>query len=233
MATVDLPAGSTTGDVAAEAGIYADQSSPGRTTPFSDFVILALDANALAPAEGGGFAPEDVARFQSLLAETETVAPLVGPFSGRLVEATVGTVPQAPAGVTITDFGTTATFTNPTDTEAGLWDAGFQFRSQGDVNNRVVVDSLGGVYAIVAGAPSQLLGTASTYDASAGGTNTLQLFVEGDRALFGVNGELAAVVELTAEPVAADVLIGAGFFSEDFVVGRVTDYRDFRVWEIT
>jgi hypothetical protein len=39
-------------------------------------------------------------------------------------------------------------------------------------------------------------------------------------------------VDLGATPITGDVSVGAGFFNEDFVVGRVTDYQDFAVWEV-
>ena len=234
-ASFDLPADSTAADVAAGTAFFSDQTEVDRLTPFHDFVVHPLEPGALTAAEttDGGFSAADVDRFASLLTETESVAPLVGPFAGRLVEATLGTVPLAASGVVLTDFGATATFRNPADPTLGPWDAGFQFRVDGAVTNRIIVDSLGSVYTTLADQSAVLVATAGAYDDAAGALNTLQLFVEADRALFGVNGELAAVIELTAAPVASDVLAGSGFFTEDFVVGRVTDYQDFRVWEIT
>jgi hypothetical protein len=139
---------------------------------------------------------------------------------------------MAAAGVSLTDFGAVATFTNPANPTDAVYDAGFQFWVGNGVADRIVVDSLGDVYAAVTGQNAQKIGSASTYDASAGGSNTLALFVEGSRALLGVNGELVAAADLPGTPVASDVQIGSGFFNEDFLVGRVTDYRDFAVWEI-
>ena len=160
------------------------------------------------------------------------MTPSAGPFSGRLVEATVGSVPMAAAGVSLTDFGAVATFTNPANPTDAVYDAGFQFWAGNGVADRIVIDSLGDVYAAVTGQNAQKIGSASTYDSSAGGSNTLALFVEGSHGLLGVNGELVAAVDLPGTPVASDVQIGSGFFNEDFLVGRVTDYRDFAVWEI-
>lgn len=231
----DLPADSTGADVAAGTAFFSDQTEVDRLTPFYGFVVLPLQPGSLGPVieTDGGVSPADVDRFASLLTETGSVAPLVGPFAGRVVESTLGTVPLAASGVVLADFGATATFKNPADPRLGTWDAGFQFRVDGTLTNRVIVDSLGNVYTTLSGQSSALVADAGSYDDAAGALNTLQLFVEADRALFGVNGELAAVIELTAAPVASDVLAGSGFFNEDFVVGRVTDYQDFRVWEIT
>jgi hypothetical protein len=232
-AMVELPADGAAADVALGAGFFNDQSLPLRVTPFRDFVVRPLGQSANAtPVPTGGLAPEDVSRFQSLINESGTVAPSAGPFSGRLVEATVGSVPMAAAGVSLTDFGAVATFTNPANPTDAVYDAGFQFWVGNGVADRIVVDSLGDVYAAVTGQNAQKIGSASTYDASAGGSNTLALFVEGSRALLGVNGELVAAADLPGTPVASDVQIGSGFFNEDFLVGRVTDYRDFAVWEI-
>ena len=49
-----------------------------------------------------------------MIDELDTATPVAGPFSGRLVEATTGVVPVAPAGVAVSDFATSATFVNPT-----------------------------------------------------------------------------------------------------------------------
>jgi hypothetical protein len=76
-----------------------------------------------------------------------------------------------------------------------------------------------------------LLGTAANYDPAPNASNSIQLIVEGDRALVGVNGAFVAAVTLTAPPVTSDVQVASGILPEDFVAGRVTDYQDFRVWE--
>jgi hypothetical protein len=57
--------------------------------------------------------------------------------------------------------------------------------------------------------------------------------VVGNRAYVGVNGELAAAIDLPAKPLTSDVLVGSGFFSEDFSIGRISDYKDFLVWDLT
>jgi hypothetical protein len=234
-ASVQLPADATAADVGIGSAFYSDQIETDRLTAFSGFVVRPLDPAALGGA--GSTVPaeitaEDLAAFPEYLAGFELMTPDAGPFAGRLVEATVGTVPLAPAGVALADFAVAATVENPDGPAGTLWDAGFRFRADATTNNRIVVDSLGDVYALLAGQETRKVATAASYDPTPGGSNTLHLIVEGNQALFGVNGELVAVLDLTAAPVASDIQVGTGFFSEDFSVGRVTDYRDFRVWEL-
>jgi hypothetical protein len=232
-AVANLPADAEAADVGFGSGFYSDQTVADRLLAFREFTVRTVDPAALREtSDGTGPTSEQLAEFAALVSETESIAPLVGPFAGRLVEATAGSVPLAPAGVALADFGATATFVNPDNSSGALWDSGFHFRDDGTNANRIVIDSLGDVYVLLAGEEARKVGTAPSYDASAGGSNTLQLFVDDDEALFGVNGALVVAIGLSATPLASDVQIGTGFFNEDFVVGRVTDYRDFRVWEM-
>lgn len=228
-AVIDLPNDTAAGDIAAGSAFFTDQTLPERVTPFSDFVVLPFDPDAVSVAEP---LPAAADEFASLLAETAQVAPLAGPFAGRLVESSPGTAPLAPAGVALADFGAVATFVAPEDVSDGLWDAGIEFRSDADVTHRLILGFNGEVYAVLPGESPRIVGTATTIDATPGAANALQLFVEDGRALVGVNGEFVAALDLVHEPVAADVLAGAAFFDEDFERGRVTAYEDFQVWEI-
>ncbi len=176
--------------------------------------------------------PIDVLSFDTLLRDSEGL-PGAGPFSGAIAEKTPGEIQLVNAGVTLADFGASVTFTNP-DTTAADSDIGFHFRvTAGDVErNWIVVDSLGVVFARLAGAEWVRAGTATAYDTSAGATNTLQIFVQGDEALVGVNDQFVTALDLLAEPVASDVAIGTAFFDVDFVQDRITPYEEFRVWAL-
>ena len=55
----------------------------------------------------------------------------------------------------------------------------------------------------------------------------MQLFVERDRALFGVNGQFVTAIDPAA--VVSDVLIGTAIYGEDFMTGPVVDFQDFQV----
>jgi hypothetical protein len=231
VGVVALPSDGEASDLALGSGYFANEIVAGRVTPYHDFVVRELAAGSLGAP--GGASEADVQAFQALLGQVEPATPLAGPFSGRFVEQTAGTVPVAPAGVTVSDFGVSATFVNPASDTGTLWDFGFQFRGNEVERNRVVVDGLGDIYTTLAGQEGSRVGHADAFDTAAGASNTLQLFVQGNRAFLGVNGEFAAAIDLPAQPIAADVLIGAGFFNEDFLIGRVSDYKDFRVWDLT
>lgn len=228
-AVIDLPAASAAGDVAVGSAFFTDQTLPERVTQFGNFVVLPFNPDAVSAAESP---PAAADAFASLLAETAQIAPLAGPFAGRLVESTPGSAALAPAGVALSDFGAAATFFTPVDVVDGLWGAGFQFRGDADVTHRIVLGFNGDVYAVLPGESPRIVGTAATFDATPGAANALHLFVEEGRALVGVNGEFVSAVDLAEAPIAADVLVGAAFFDEDFVQGRVTEYEDFEVWEI-
>ncbi len=232
-ADIDLPADYTSGDVAVSTGVFNDQTMADRVTYFSNFTVL--DFNPLVAAPDTGLAPlsdADMADFASYVDDTRAVTPQSGPFSGRLVEVALGTVPQAPSGTFVSDFGAVATFINPDDVDVAFWDGGFQFRTLGEALHRVAVRSTGEVYLDLPDGSTTLIGIASGYDPAPGARNELQLFVDGDRALFGVNDALAAVIMLPNEPIESDVLVGVAYFSEDFVQGRITTYEGFSVWQM-
>jgi hypothetical protein len=228
-AVIDIPGDSTAGYVAIAAAFFTDQTQVDRVTPFREFVVLPFDPNVVSTAEP---TEPDAGRFASLLADTAVVTPLVGPLSGRLVELSAEAPSTAASGVALGNFAAVASFVTPTDVVDGLWDAGFEFLSDGDVAHRVILGFNGDIYAVVPGESPRYVATATTFEAAPGAVNTLQLFVEDGRALIGVNGEFVAAIDVAAEPLPADVLVGTAFFSEDFVPGRVTAYEDFKVWEI-
>jgi len=127
-------------------------------------------------------------------------------------------------------FMASVTFTVP-DTTDGLADFGFQFWGAGEERVRIVVDTLQGVYATHADEALRL-GTASGFETAPGAQNTLQLLVDGNQALFGINGELVSAMELRGAPVDDRVNILIGLYAEDSVQDRVTEYQDFRVWDL-
>jgi hypothetical protein len=234
-ASIELPAGGTAGDVAAGAGFFTDQQVADRVTGFRDFVVRPFDLDALEatppPTEPATLSPEAEQQFAGYVASTESIAPLVGPLAGTLEEGGAGSVALANAGVSLADFGAVATFVNPDDLST-LWDGGIQFRTDANGTNRVVLRSNGKVHVVQGDGSVAIAGQAADFDATPGAVNTLQVFVAGDQALVGVNGTLVADVALVVAPVAGDVQVGAGFFGEDQVAGRVTAYDAFSVWSI-
>ena len=231
-ALIELGAGSGAGDVAVGAAFYDDRTVADRITLFREFVVLPFDPDAIAATSNVTMAGLEAEAFKEYATESSDVAPLVGPFAGSLIEDTPGTVPVAQSGVSLADFGAVISFVNPDDIATMPWDAGFQFRGEADTTFRIVVGSTGEVYAIPPDEPALIVGTAAAFDLAPGSVNQLQLFVRGDVALFGVNGEYVAAIELLAPPVVSDVQIGTAFFNEDFVQDRATGYEGFSVWQM-
>jgi hypothetical protein len=233
-ASIELPPGSTAGDVAAGAGFFTDQQQLDRVTTFRDFVVRPFDPAALdaAPAPTtAALSPESEQQFAGYITSTANVAPLVGPLAGTLEESGTGTVALASTGVSLANFGAVASFINPDDLET-TWDGGIQFRTDTSGTNRIVVRSNGQVQVVQGDGSVTIAGQAADFDATPGAVNSVQVFVVGDQALVGVNGTLVADITLVAEPLAGDVQIGAGFFGEDQLPGRVTAYDGFSVWSI-
>lgn len=232
-ALIELPADSTAGDIAVSTGAFSNQAVAGRITPFRDFRVLEFNPNVpTAQAEPAILSDADIAEFAEYVEDTQSVSPLVGPFAGRLVDGATGSVAQAFAGVSLTDFGAVATFINPNDVDTTTWDGGIQFRSDAVGVHRMVVRSSGEVFVVLPDGSTTVVGISTAYDPSPGARNEFQLFVNGDRALFGVNGELAAAVFLPNPPVASDIIVGTPFFGEDAAAGRITSYEGFSVWDM-
>ncbi|MFN8675250.1 MAG: hypothetical protein U0Z70_02615 [Thermomicrobiales bacterium] len=233
-ASIELPAGGTAGDVAAGAGFFTDQQQAERVTAFRDFMVRPFDLAALdatPPPTTATISPEAEQQFAGYVASTQSIAPLVGPLAGTLEEGGAGSVALANAGVSLADFGAVATFVNPDDLTT-TWDGGIQFRTDANGANRIVLRSNGQVQVVQGDGSVAIAGMAASFDAAPGAVNTLQVFVAGDQALVGVNDTLVADIALVVEPVLGDVQVGAGFFGEDQVAGRVTTYDGFSVWSI-
>jgi hypothetical protein len=249
-AAFDLGTATPAGDVRFGSAFFASDFLQDRVTDYQGFRVWDLTAPAAptntpvpptnTPTPTPTLTPTPVpalpladfeAPFAAALAAMSDSNPTAGPASGTLVEATAGEVALTGFDLTLTEFMTAVTFTNP-DTTAGLSDAGFRVHLQAGIRNDVVLDSLGDIYVIPRGGSSQRIGHANAYDAAPGARNTLQLIVDGQIALFGVNGTLAAAVDLGSNVVPGDVRFGVGFYTEDFVQDRVTTYEDFRIWDL-
>ncbi len=233
-ASIALPAGGTAGDVAAGTGFFTDQQQAERVTRFQDFVVRPFDLAALdatPPPTAATLSPEAEQQFAGYVASTASIAPFVGPLAGTLEEGGAGSVALASSGVSLADFGAVATLVNPDDMTS-LWDGGIQFRTDANGANRIVLRSNGQVQVVQGDGSVAIAGQAAGFDATPGASNILQIFVAGDQALVGVNGTLVADITLVVAPLAGDVQVGAGFFGEDQVAGRVTAYDGFSVWSI-
>jgi hypothetical protein len=131
----------------------------------------------------------------------------------------------------VKDFSATATFTNPTEPSATPWDVGFTFHEAPETDQTVYVSSDGSWFYVDHPEGEQQSGIVPSFDATPGAANTLDLIVEGDTALFGVNGEL--VMSLALPPaVAGDVQAATGLFADVKEPGWEIVCRDFQVWAL-
>lgn len=137
-----------------------------------------------------------------------------------------------PAGVASSNVYVTATFVNPTDLSTSS-DSGIGIRDlNDDTEFRFVVRSDGSwVLAIGTGAPIAQ-GTLANFDATPGGSNTLEIIAHGATGLLAVNGVVAQQVDLSANLNAGDVYIATGMYGSDSVDGRQVPYSNFQVYQL-
>ena len=99
-------------------------------------------------------------------------------------------VATSSAGVSLADFSASATFTNPVDTSVP-WDMGLTSPChERNISESTSIRLASGPLLWIP-RKSGRLGFTSAFNAAPGAADTLDLFVEGESASFGVNGEYA------------------------------------------
>ena len=126
---------------------------------------------------------------------------------------------------------------NPTGISGKSWDFGFSFH-RGEFTDSV--PQLGANVGVVSNGEWFLTdvdltplanGRMTWFNTTPGGTNTLDLVVDGITAYFGLNGHFVAKLDLP-RPIPADVIVGTGYFPLSTEPGRVIAFKDFRVWPL-
>jgi hypothetical protein len=222
---LDPPPG-TASDVLVTTDYVAENVVEGREIAFTDFTVWGLPGTA-APSTA---ADEDAARFAAALAAREDDSRLAGPFGGSLPQSMAG-VAARPAGRSTENFSATVPLVHPSEPPGASWDFGLAFRQdpgQGAVQE-VYLDAVGFWYYTDFPNGIQQSGTVPTFDPSPGGANTLDLVVAGSTALFGVNGQFLARLELPPAN-ASDVLAATDFVGSNVVEGREIVFSGFEVW---
>lgn len=170
--------------------------------------------------------------YGGLLAAAQGQPSLVGPRSGE-VAFSPGQLGVERLGVNEADVYVRARFMHPEPDDIELWDAGIGFRDTGDDNQfRVIVDSDGrwffkyGLDEVIA------QGRLADFDASAGGSNILEVVTQGDRGYFAFNERLVTELDLSASDAAGDVFVGTGFFDEDAAVSGSLPFEDVEAWAV-
>jgi hypothetical protein len=233
LARIDLPA-PTASDVFVTTGFFADNMVAGREIVYSEFAVWAVPAagqQAATPAVAA--APGDAARFAAALAARSGAPSLAGPFGGTLGQRQDDQLTAIAAGITAEDFSATVTFVNPSEPTGASWDYGLAFHQTAEsyAIQEVFVDADGFWYYTDFPNGVHQSGIVPKFDPDPRAMNTLDLVVEGTEALFGVNGEFVARLDLPAS-VASDVLIATDFRSENIVEGREIIYSTFQVWDV-
>ena len=170
--------------------------------------------------------------FAEALASEAVATPLAGPNALDLAQAS-GVLTVYKAGIDVTDFVAHAEFVNPEVVDGIGWDYGFQFRTTGNNEDfRVFVTSDGmWNFSIGATTPSQSA-VAPGFDTTPGVVNALDLVVSDSQALFGVNGQLAGMVQLPEEPPTGDVYASTGFLGSLVAEGRIVSLTNFSVFPV-
>lgn len=190
-------------------------------------LTLAAPAIATLPAVA---AQDDASRFAELLAARAASASLAGPLFGELVKGDGFSVTTG-AGLSVEDFSARATFVNPATGTETPWDFGFTFHRSGEAAQQVLIDSPGLWHYSPFPEGTLESGFVPDFDAAPGGADAVDLIVDGDSALLGVNGEFLTSIELPPA-IPSDVQIGSGYFTAATVDGRAIPYRDFEVWAL-
>ena len=170
----------------------------------------------------------DAEAFATILAAQSQAEPLAGPFTANLTEED-GRVALSWADVDVADFHARATFAVPEDASDIPWSIGFMFRASPAGTLRIAVGSSGAWYASVGAASPFASGAITGLMSGPGATNTLDLIVANERAVLGVNGHFAAVIVLPRDGIAADVAVGAAYFTEHTFPDRKIPFREFVV----
>jgi hypothetical protein len=233
LARIDLPA-PTASDVFVTTGFFAENIVTGRELVYSDFEVWAVPAagQPAATPTSTAAAQDDAKRFAAALAARSGAPSLAGPFGGTLGQRQDDQLTAIPAGISAKDFSATVTFVNPTTQTEMPWDFGLAFhQNPGQATvQEVYLDSNGFWYHTDFPNGVQQSGTVPSFEATPGGINTLDLIVDGSTALFGVNGEFVASLDLPP-PTAADVLVATDFRPENIIEGREIIYSTFEVWD--
>jgi hypothetical protein len=228
VARIELPT-AMTADVMAATDFFAGNVVEEREIVYSGFEVWSAPDLASLPTTPAAAAPDDAAQFAEAITARGDTPSSVGPFRGQLVQRE-GPRALRGAGIITVDFTATVTLVNPTEQTETPWDAGlaFHLNPQASTFQWVYIVSDGFWYYTDYPSGIQQTGIVPDFDATPGGTNTLDLIVEGTTALVGINGEFVARLDLTS-PTPSDVYV-TGSSTEHAGEGGHTGYRDFEVW---
>ncbi len=160
-----------------------------------------------------------------------------GPVDGVIEHEDDGFIDSYAARVSVADFSTAATFTNPYARSVGGWDYGFMFRHPAFNTFHIIVvtdERRWSHYMRNGSVEGQRLidsGSVSALRTNAGASNEFRVIAIDDSGWFLVNGELVTRLDLSDGPTAGDVRAITGYFNDNFVPGYSTRFQGFAVRE--
>ena len=182
-------------------------------------------------------------------AAAQALQATVGPFeqkadklfsgSGQLILKNASNLASKYAEVNVRDAVIKAKFFNP-DNNNHSWNYGFGFRTTGTNKEYRLYVTYRGYWrftlangardsngAIVNTVVSD--GYVDNINPAAGSPNVLALYVKGEKALFFLNNQYVATLDVTGKMTKGDVFVGTGFVTSDSDVGLTIRYEDFSV----
>jgi hypothetical protein len=113
------------------------------------------------------------------------------------------------------------------------WDIGMGFRDRADNTEYRFVVRSDGAWVVTVGTGSTVAeGNLANFNASPGGTNTIEVVAKGTTGLIVLNGQVIQQLDLSANMIAGDVYIASGMYVSSSVAGREVPYQNFAVYQI-
>ncbi len=210
--------------------------SPTPTEPATPTPTVTLTPNLVGTATGQVTATAQAA--SALAASLSQSAKIVfAPTDGTLRHLPANnTAETRSANVRVQNFIAEVRFFNPYPTSKGAWDFGLFFREEG-VNRhyRLIIDSSRTWNLTLATGQNfatwQRIATGrlTNLNLDETGSNSMRLVVNGNTALFFLNDQYIATLDVGARQVVGNVSIVIGAYSDTELTGATTRYEDFTI----
>ena len=180
---------------------------------------------------GSSSSSSDAKTFQNYVKGVKKTDIIFGPENGDLLHDPEK-ITESSASVDVESFIAHAEFANPyAPTNDVGFDYGILFRLGQTPAYRLIITSNGNWY-LTPGSGDPLQKGTLDLNTSEGGSNTIDLVVNGDTGYFGVNGTFVAKLDLSATTGKGDVAVGTAFFTNNFQAGATTHYTKFTIWSL-
>lgn len=161
---------------------------------------------------------------------------LFGPSAGEL-ELIEGRSVLDHSNLSVGNFITEVTFTNPYNVYEVNWDYGFFFRDQADVQQYRLVIASNNTWALIYQTQSDTgtilqRGDLTNLVLGDGMQNKLTLMCMDGQGYFSLNDVFIANLDLSRLTAPGDVSVASGVFTGNQIAGEITSYSGFTVWEL-